>query len=92
MTGRVDKPMGIVTLIVEALANIKPTEPLRFVKRAARKTRQIPQVILRLKYTSFTVRMQEKQTDKVIIDATLSSQVLTVTGRKTMGSGLSAYS
>jgi hypothetical protein len=39
MKGRVGKPMGIVTLIPEALANIKPTETLRFVKRAAHKTR-----------------------------------------------------
>ena len=38
----------------------------------------------------FTVHMQEKQTDsaKVIINET---EVLTATGRKTMGSGLSPY-
>jgi len=39
MKDRVDKSMGIVTLIVEALAKIKPTEPLRFSKRAAHKKR-----------------------------------------------------
>ena len=33
MKGCVDKSMGIVTLIAEALAKIEPTEPLRFVKR-----------------------------------------------------------
>ncbi len=39
MKDRVDKSMGIVTLIVEALAKIKPTDPLRFAKRAAHKKR-----------------------------------------------------
>jgi hypothetical protein len=39
MKGRVDKSMGIVTRIAEALARIKPTEPLRFAKRDARKKR-----------------------------------------------------
>ena len=33
MKVRVDKSMGIVTHIAEALARIKPTEPLRLVKR-----------------------------------------------------------
>ncbi len=31
MKDRVDKSMGIVTRIAEALARIKPTEPVRFV-------------------------------------------------------------
>jgi hypothetical protein len=35
----VDKSMGIVTLIPEALAKIDSTEPLRFAKRAARRKR-----------------------------------------------------
>ena len=39
MKGRIDKSMGIVTLIAEALAEIKPTEPLTLAKRAARKKR-----------------------------------------------------
>ena len=39
MKGRVDKSMGIVTRIAEALARIKPTEPLRLAKREARKKR-----------------------------------------------------
>jgi hypothetical protein len=30
MKDRVDKSMGIATIIAEALAKIKPTEPLRF--------------------------------------------------------------
>jgi hypothetical protein len=33
MKGCVDKSMGIITLIAEALAKIEPTELLRFVKR-----------------------------------------------------------
>ena len=37
MKGRVDKSMGIVILIAEALVKINPTEPLRFAKRAARR-------------------------------------------------------
>jgi hypothetical protein len=36
MKDRVDKSMGIVTRIAEALARIKPTEPLRLAKREAR--------------------------------------------------------
>jgi hypothetical protein len=39
MKGRVDKSMGIVTRIAEALARIKPTEPLILAKREARKKR-----------------------------------------------------
>jgi hypothetical protein len=39
MKGRVDKSMGIVTRIAEALARIKPTEPLRLAKREASKKR-----------------------------------------------------
>ncbi len=35
MKDRTDKSMGIVTLIPQALAKIKPTEPLRFTKGAA---------------------------------------------------------
>ena len=39
MKGRVDKSIGIVTLIAEALAKINPTVTLRVVKRAARRKR-----------------------------------------------------
>ena len=39
MKGRVDKSMGIVTLIVEVLDKIIPTETLIFVNRADRKKR-----------------------------------------------------
>ena len=39
MKDRVDKSMGIVTRIAEALARIKPTEPLRLAKREAHKKR-----------------------------------------------------
>ena len=39
MKDRVDKSMGIVTHIAEALARIKPTEPLRLGQREARKKR-----------------------------------------------------
>ena len=39
MKDRVDKSMGIVTLISEALSKIKPTDPLRLAERAARKKR-----------------------------------------------------
>ena len=40
MKDRVDKSMGIVTHIAEALPRIKPTESLRLVKREARKKRK----------------------------------------------------
>jgi hypothetical protein len=39
MKDRVDKSMGIVTHIVEVLARIKPTEPLRLVKCETHKKR-----------------------------------------------------
>jgi hypothetical protein len=39
MKDLVDKSMGIVTRITEALVRIKPTEPLRLAKREARKKR-----------------------------------------------------
>ncbi len=39
MKGLVDKSMGIVTHIAEALARIKPTEPLRLDKRETLKKR-----------------------------------------------------
>jgi phosphatidylserine/phosphatidylglycerophosphate/cardiolipin synthase-like enzyme len=42
MKGRVDKSMGIVTRIVEALTRIKPNEPLRLANREARKKRNCP--------------------------------------------------
>ena len=51
MKGRLNKSMGIVTLITEVLAKIKPTEPLIFDKSSSsHETKQIPQVILQLKY------------------------------------------
>jgi hypothetical protein len=39
MKDLVDKSMGIVTHIAEALARIKPTEPLRLDKRESQKKR-----------------------------------------------------
>jgi hypothetical protein len=39
MKDRVDKSMGIVTRIAEALTTIKPTESLRLPKRETRKKR-----------------------------------------------------
>ena len=39
MKDHVDKSMGIVTLILETLAKINPTDPLRFPKEAARRKR-----------------------------------------------------
>ena len=39
MKDHVDKSMGIVSRLAEALARIKPTEPLRLAKREARKKR-----------------------------------------------------
>jgi hypothetical protein len=39
MKDRVDKSMGIVTHITEALVRIKPTEPLRLTKCEVRKKR-----------------------------------------------------
>ena len=40
MKDRVDKSMGIVTNIAEALVGIEPTDPLRSAKREARKKRK----------------------------------------------------
>ncbi len=40
LKSEVDKSMGIVTHITEALTMIKPTDPLRLVKREARKKRK----------------------------------------------------
>ncbi len=63
MKDRVDNSMGIVTRITEALARIKPTDPLRLSKRETQggrnETAQIPQVILR-QNTSFTMRVQDR--------------------------------
>jgi hypothetical protein len=39
MKDRIDTSMGIVTLIAEALAKIKPTDPFRLAKCEARKKR-----------------------------------------------------
>jgi hypothetical protein len=39
MKGLVDKSMGIVTLITEALTRIKPPDPLRLDKRETHKKR-----------------------------------------------------
>jgi hypothetical protein len=39
MKDRVDKSMGIVTRIAEALDRIKPADPIRLVKREAHKKR-----------------------------------------------------
>ena len=50
MKGRVDKSMGIVTLIPEVLGTIKPTDPLIFSKLARNETVQIHRVILQLEY------------------------------------------
>ena len=36
MKDRVDKSMGIVTLIPEGVTKVKPTDPLRFVKCVVR--------------------------------------------------------
>jgi hypothetical protein len=40
MKVHVDKSMGIVTRIAEALARIKPTDPLRLAKREVREKRK----------------------------------------------------
>jgi hypothetical protein len=40
MKGLVDKSMGILTLIGEALPRIKPTDPLRLTKREGHKKRK----------------------------------------------------
>ena len=52
MKGRVDKSMGIVTLIDEDFAKSNLQSPLYFlrVKLARNETAQIPQVIIQLKY------------------------------------------
>jgi hypothetical protein len=41
MKYRVDKSMGIVTRIAEALPRIKPTDPLRLTKREVHKNRKL---------------------------------------------------
>ena len=81
MNHRVGKSMGIVTLVAEALAKIKPTEPLRFATRAARKKRNCsdssgnsPAKILASRCTCKKSRRTKTR-----------PEVLTVTGRKTLG-------
>jgi hypothetical protein len=65
--------MGIVTLLVEVLTRIKPTESLRLVKREARNEPDPkPQVILRPKNYIHDARVR-KQTCKVLIDTTRST-------------------
>ena len=90
MKGRVDKSMGIVTRIAEALARIKPTEPLRLAKREARKKRNCsessgnsPAKILASRYTC-------KKGSRAKSSYT-RPEVLTVIGWNTMGTGLSTY-
>ena len=67
-----DKSMGIVTRIVVTLTKIKPIDPLGLSKRESHQERKCshsesncPANILHNKMS-----MQEKQTDKVIIDVT----------------------
>ena len=67
MKDLVDKSkIGLGNLIVEVLAKINPTDPLKFVKRPARRSDSGYN-------TRLTVWIQEKQTDKVIIDSTRST-------------------
>jgi hypothetical protein len=95
MKDRVDISMGIVTLIPEALEKIKPTEPLRFTKGTAHQKRNCsdsetaqvtcsPAKIL----ASRCVYKKNRRTKS----SYTRPEVLPVTGRKTMGSGLSVYS
>jgi hypothetical protein len=73
MKDRVDKSMGIVTRIAEALSRIKPTHSLRLAKREARKKRNCsdssgnsPAKILASRYTC-------KKRIRVLIDVTRSA-------------------
>jgi hypothetical protein len=70
MKDLVDKSMGIVILIAEALAKIKHTERLRYAKRATRKKRnfslRIHQVILRPKYYLHGVIMPYLYSDRIV--------------------------
>jgi hypothetical protein len=76
MEDRVDKSMGIVTGTTETLARIKPTDPLRLVKRETHKKRNYsdssgnsPTKILVSRYTCKKI----SRVFKVLIDVTRSA-------------------
>jgi hypothetical protein len=91
MKDRVDKSMGIVThTVVEPLVRIKPTDPLRLAKREARKKRNCSDSSGNSPANILASRCACKKSSRVKSSQT-RPEVLTATGRKTMGSGLSAY-
>jgi hypothetical protein len=91
MKTNVDKSMSIVTRITESLSKIKPTESIRLDKRVTRQKRNCsdssgnsPAKILGSRCSCQKMRrVKSLQT---------SPEVLTATGRKTMGSGISHIS
>ncbi len=59
MKGLVDKSMGIVTHIAEALVRIKPTEPLRLDKSEAHKKRNFSDSSGNSKYQFHDARVRK---------------------------------
>ena len=83
MKGRVDKSMGIVTLIPEVLTRIKPTETLRLTKREVRKKRNSSDSSGNSPANILASRCTYKKNSRVNSSQT-RPEVLTATGRKTM--------
>ena len=90
MKDYVDKSMGIVTRISEALVRIKPTDPLRVAKGEARKKRNCSDSSGNSPVKMLASRCACKKSIRVKSSQT-RPEVFTVIGRKTMGSGLSVY-
>jgi hypothetical protein len=63
MKGHVDRSMGIVTRIAEALARIKPTDPLRLANREPRENAPIPQVIQAFKSSQVYLQQNKKKAE-----------------------------
>jgi hypothetical protein len=89
--GRVDKSRAMVTLIPEAFAKIKATEPLRWAKQAARRKWNWSDswVILRPKHFPHDEYAVRKASAKK--SSYKRPDVFTATGMNTIGSGTSAY-
>jgi hypothetical protein len=93
MKDRVDSstPRGIVTHITEALAKIKPTDPLRLVKDAARRKRRRSDSSGNSPAKTLASRWACKKSKRTKSSYT-RPEVFTTTVRKTLGSVLSVYS
>ena len=68
--GHVDKSRGMETLIAEELVQIKPTEPLRWAKQAARRKRSWSDSSGNSPAKKKKMSVQEKQAQKVTVQVT----------------------